>query len=416
MKRQSVSSCIGRSTRPSTRSLPFSARSVQYVGGAALVATAMVLAACSSPDPQAIDYKSDSTKVKTTKAPSLAAPPDLLSDPRGAVDAPPGGEASLAGYQTSSGTPAIANQVLPTTQGMHIVRDGDQRWLVVSASIPPDQLWNQIRAFWQTQGYFLVEDSRQRGVMQTDWLESHTQVDQGIIRNTLTFATKNNYVIGERNRFRTRVEAGPQGQTYVFISQQGLHQVLTGQNSDNSSSQWETKPNDPGMEADFLARLERSLSQGPQQSVIAQEAEAAEAAKKPVIMPSTAEPRNATAVVLPAGATPTQDGIVLQEDYNHAWARVGAGLDRAHFTVDSRDATRGLYTVRYVDPNDLGTDAQGFWNQLFHGKKEKVAKQYEINVRALTESQTRVAMVGADGQPDGSPLAQRIMRLLVSEM
>jgi len=415
MKRQSVSSCKGRSTRLSTRSLPFSARSVQNIAGAALVATAMALTACSSPDPQAIDYKSDSTKVKANKAPSLSVPPDLLSDPRGATDAPANGEASLAGYQTSGGTPAVANQVLPASQGLHIVRDGDQRWLVVSTAIPPDRLWNEIRAFWQSQGYFLVEDSRQRGVMQTDWMETHTKVDQGIIRNTLTFATKNNYVIGERNRFRTRVEAGPQGQTYVFISQQGLHQVLSGMN--NEGSQWETKPNDPGLEADFLARLERSLASGPQESVITQEADAAQqAAKKPVPMPSQAEPSGPAPVVLPAGATPTQDGIVLQEDYNHAWARVGAGLDRAHFTVDSRDIARGLYTIRYVDPNDLGTDAQGFWNQLFHGKKEKVAKQYEINVRALTESQTRIAMVGTDGQPDGSPLAQRIMRLLVSEM
>jgi len=415
MKRQSVSSCKGPSTRPSTRSQPFSARSAQYVAGAAVLATAMLLAACSSPDPQAIDYKSDSTKAKVSKTPSLAAPPDLLSDPAGATDAPAGGEASLAGYQTSSGTPVMsATQVLPASQGMHIVRDGDQRWLVVAATMPADQVWNQIRAFWQSQGYFLVEDSRQRGVMQTDWLETHTKVDQGIIRNTLTFATKNNNVTGERNRFRTRVEAGPQGQTYVFISQQGLHQVLSGSNND--SSQWETTPNDPGIEADFLVRLERSLAQGPQRSVITQEAEAAEAAKKPVAMPSHSEPRGPAPVVLPAGATPTQDGLVLQEDYNHAWARVGAGLDRAHFTVDSRDPARGLYTVRYVDPNDLGTDAQGFWNQLFHGKNEKVAKQYQINVRALTESQTRVVMVNAEGEPDGSPLAQRIMRLLVSEM
>ena len=80
----------------------------------------------------------------------------------------------------------------------------------------------------------------------------------------------------------------------------------------------------------------------------------------------------------------------MPEPYDRAWLRVGLALDRTNFTVDDRDRGRGIYFVRYVDPKDMTSAEQGFWSQVFHGKKEKLAKNYEINVRALTETQTRV--------------------------
>ncbi|MBC8824810.1 outer membrane protein assembly factor BamC, partial [Escherichia coli] len=66
------------------------------------------------------------------------------------------------------------------------------------------------------------------------------------------------------------------------------------------------------------------------------------------------------------------------------------------------DRTKGLYFVRYVDPKDLTSAEQGFWSQLFHGKKEKQAKQYRVNVKAVTADQTRVAIVDDAGGIDSS--------------
>lgn len=406
MKRQSVSSLEERSNRLAHRSL-------HYTGAALVLAT--LLGACGTPDPQAIDYKSTG---RQPKAPSLAIPPDLLTDSPARTDAPAGGDASLSGYKGSPGTPPPTSAtVLPASQGLHIERDGSQRWLVVTA-LPRQQLWERIRGFWQEQGFVLTEDSREQGVMQTDWLETHARLDQGLIRNTLTLAVNNSYVTGERNRFRTRLEAGPNGATYVFISQQGLHEVLTG--TSNDGSQWKVKPNDPGLEADYLGRLQRSLAEGPKRAAVGPDS-------MPAPVPATttasrrAKPTAGDAPVvpapaLPAGAVPSAGGVELTDDYDHAWTRVGAALDRANFTVDGRDRERGIYAVRYVDPNDLGTAAQGFWNQVFHGKKEKVPTQYEINVRAITPSSTRVSILNAQGQPDNSQLAQRIMRLIVGNL
>jgi outer membrane protein assembly factor BamC len=424
MKRQSVSSqsfqpsSVAAERRPSS---PTPLRKSLLVAGFAVVATGY-LAACSSPDPQAIDYQSSSRDAKKSTAPSLAAPPDLMTDSRSRTDTPPGGDASLANYQTSTGTLATNAVVLPQTPGLAMQADGSQRWLVVSGSrFTRDQLWARMRVFWQEQGFFLTEDSESRGIMQTDWQQSRAKLDQGIVRNTLSMAVDNSYVSAERNRYRTRLQAGPNGQIYVFISQQGLHEVLSG--TSNDSTQWTSRPNDPGLEAEYLGRLQRALANAPSAPVVGPEAVAtakANAAKKnaPPPTPMLDQPSTPnTQVELPAGASPAAAGALdLSEDYDHAWARVGRALDRGNFTVDLRDKAQGIYQIRYADPNDLGTAAQGFWNQVFHGKKEKVATTYRINVKALTENQTRIAIVDQNGQVVSSSLSQRIMRLLVGDM
>jgi outer membrane protein assembly factor BamC len=112
----------------------------------------------------------------------------------------------------------------------------------------------------------------------------------------------------------------------------------------------------------------------------------------------------------------TSSELTLGEPYDRAWVRVGIALDRANFTVDDRDRTKGIYYVRYVDPKDHSSDEQGFWNQIFHGRKEKIAKQYKLNVRAVTDNQTRVAIVDDSGQIDSSRPAQEIMSLVVDEL
>jgi len=111
------------------------------------------------------------------------------------LEAPNGSDASLSGYQTNPGTPVAVDSVLPPTKGLHIERDGNQSWLVVS-DIPPAQLWEQIRGFWQQQGFVLTEDSRQRGVMQTDWLESARETRPGLDPKHLVLGHRHSYVIG----------------------------------------------------------------------------------------------------------------------------------------------------------------------------------------------------------------------------
>jgi outer membrane protein assembly factor BamC len=102
-----------------------------------IVATLAALGACSLNDKIAeytsIDYKS------AGKAPSLDIPPDLASprgDDRFKVPARAGTDAerTASGFERSRATAQTAGAatVLPTVQGVHMERSGNERWLVTA--------------------------------------------------------------------------------------------------------------------------------------------------------------------------------------------------------------------------------------------------------------------------------------------
>jgi outer membrane protein assembly factor BamC len=392
---------------------------------AAVLMAAGLVAGCGTSNPGAINYKSDSR----SKQASLAVPPNLIdeaSDPRSAP--PQGGQATLSDLQQVQKAAPSAPTVVPPVTGMRIQRDGAERWLVIDSK-SPDQVWPQVRRFWQEQGFLLVVDARDKGVMETDWNETHQQISDGLIRNTLSKATGNSYVTAERNKFRTRLESAPNGGTYVFVSQKGMREALTGANND--SSQWQARPNDPALENEYLKRMMASLALADSRQAGGSSADATlVGAAAPAAASGSAKGNAAAAATAAQNVKASSQNtiqndvvpeassseLVLPEAYDRAWLHVGLALDRGNFTVDDRDRARGIYFVRYVDPKDMSSAEQGFWSQLFHGRKEKIAKQYQVNVRAVTESQTRIAIVDDKGQVDSSPQARQIMALLADQI
>ncbi|MGG1943950.1 outer membrane protein assembly factor BamC [Trinickia sp. NRRL B-1857] len=395
---------------------------------AALVLAGGLVAGCSTSSPTKVDYKSDSK----SKQASLAVPPNMLDEVADQRSLPPQGGATSASAlaQVQKAAPP-ENAVMPPVKGMHIQRDGTESWLVID-SRTPDEVWPRVRRFWQEQGFLLVVDERNKHVLETDWNETRPQINLGIIRNTLSKAMGNAYVAAERNKFRTRLETAPNGGTYVFISQKGMREALSGVNNDTTT--WEAKPNDPALELEYLKRLMAGLAladargdqAGPVAADIApnaaSDAAAAKGGKADAAAAAVAA-RNAelagqsqAAQSAATNAQYTSTELTLDESYDQAWARVGLALDRSNFTIDDRDSTKGLYQVRYVDPHDKSSEEQGFWSQVFHGRKEKVAKQYFVNVKAVTENQTRVAVVDDKGNVETSRPAKEIMSLLVDQL
>jgi outer membrane protein assembly factor BamC len=395
---------------------------------AALLMAGGLVAGCGTSSPTKIDYKSDSK----SKEVSLAVPPNMLEETADQRSLPPqSGQTSLSTLQqVQSEAPATAS-VAPAVTGMHIQRDGTESWLVLETQTP-DKAWPQIRRFWQEQGFLLVVDQRDKGVMETDWNETHPSINDGLIRSTLSKAMGNSYVTAERNKYRTRLEAAPNGGTYVFISQKGLREALSGPNND--SSKWEPKPNDPALETEYLKRLMAALAKNdtgtrtaaspaaPAADVAAGSQTAPNAATSGAKSAAAATAAQNVALAAQPSASAETSGqfssteLTLGEPYDRAWLRVGLALDRSNFTVDDRDRNRGLYFVRYVDPKDMSSAEQGFWSQVFHGRKEKVAKQYRVNVRAVTPNQTRIAVVDDKGDVDSSTQAKQIMSLMVDQL
>jgi outer membrane protein assembly factor BamC len=347
-----------------------------------------------------IDYKS------AGKAPSLEVPPDLTQlqrENRYAIPDANRGVATASGYtlqQNARATTTATAAVAPKgTPDMHIERDGSQRWLVVNES--PEKLWPEIKDFWQDSGFLISLENPQAGVMETDWAENRAKIPQDFIRDKLAKVLDSLYSTGERDKFRTRLERGPNGTTEIFISHRGMQEVLVGAQKD--TSMWEPRPVDPGLEAVFLSRLMERLG-----------ADSAQA--KAAVANAAAQSSRAKLVKDASGAH-----VNVDEGFERAWRRVGLALDRVGFTVEDRDRSQGLYYVRYVDPSQDGQKApeKGFLSRMFSfGSKDdkaKPAQRYRISVKG-NEATSLVSVLDSEGRPATSQAADRILALLNEQL
>jgi outer membrane protein assembly factor BamC len=351
-------------------------------------------------EPDKIDYKS------AGKAPSLEVPPDLTQlqrENRYALPDANRGTATASGYnlQQSAGPAATSNTVLPKVAGdIRVERSGNQRWLVVNQS--PEALWPQIKDFWQDSGFLISIESPQAGVMETDWAENRAKIPQDFIRNTLGRALDSLYSTGERDKFRTRIERGPDGASEVYISHRGVQEELAG--TDKERTVWTPRPSDPELEAEFLARLMARLG--------------VEETRAKVSVMNAAVPQGRSQLIKDDNSAYVQ----VDESFDRAWRRVGLALDRVGFTVEDRDRAQGLYFVRYVDQAQEAQNKsaeKGFLSRLFSfgssDEKNKSAQRYRISVKGAGE-RTQVAVLNNDGAQESSRVGERILAMLNEQL
>ena len=365
------------------RSLPPSAR-LGLISVAALLATG-----CSVLQEEKIDYRS-AKQVST-----LDVPPDLTqlsSDSRYQV---PGSVVTASGYQTAQpATANSANTAASRAGDVRIERAGDQRWLVVDR--PADKLWTPVKDFWQDNGFTLAVDQPTLGILETEWNENKAKLPQDIVRRTIGKVFENLYSTSERDKFRTRLERNAAGGTDIFISHRGMEEVY----SDNRKEQtvWQPRKSDPELENEFLRRLMLKLG--------ATEAQAQAAV-------ATAAPVQTAARVTTANNLPQ---IQLDDGFDRAWRRVGLSLDRNGFTVEDRDRTQGVYFVRFVADAKPASEP-GFFARLFGNDKPVSAPaKYRVQVRNTGDNSSTVSVLDANGQPDGSAAAQRIVQVLAQDL
>lgn len=370
--------------------------------GLTLCVLAAAVAGCSGniiPEGRKIEYKS------AGKVPTLEVPPDLSSlqrDDRYLVPDDAGrGSATFSAYaaEREPGAQAGQSAILPQVDKIRVERSGNQRWLV--AAMPPEALWDTVKEFWQETGFIVNVERPEAGVMETDWAEDRAKIHSDIIRNTLGRILDSLYSTGERDKFRTRLERGSEaGTTEIYISHRGMEEVYTSAAKDDT--RWQPRPADPELEAEMLRRLMVRLGA---------EEKRAEAA----LVTQKVEPR--------ARLGSAEDGsgkLEVFDRFDRAWRRVGLALDRIGFTVEDRDRSRGLYFVRYVDPDkDNASKKQDGWlSKLNFWSAEKPVDtrgQYRIFLDA-SGSNTSVQVLTNEGGVDRSETARRILGLLQKEL
>ena len=365
----------------------------------ALLAVSAAAGCTILPESPKIEYKSAAGKV-----PTLEVPPDLsqiTKDDRFAVpDAAGKGSATFSSY-TADRSPAAQAQnsvVLPQVDKVRVERSGNQRWLVVA--LPADKLWDTVKDFWQETGFLVSIERPEAGVMETDWAENRAKIGDDMLRNLIGKYLDSLYSTGERDKFRTRFEQGAEaGTTDIFISHRGMEEVYT--SSAKEDTRWQPRPPDPELEAEMLRRLMVRLGSEEKRATAA-------------VASAKAEPRAKLAKADDGAGT-----LEVLERFDRAWRRVGLALDRVGFTVEDRDRSKGLYFVRYVDPEvDNTKKDSGMMSKLAFWKKADVADpkvQYRIYVREIG-NRTVVQVLSSEGGVDKSETSKKILGLLYEQL
>lgn len=111
--------------------------------------------------------------------------------------------------------------------------------------------------------------------------------------------------------------------------------------------------------------------------------------------------------------------LALEDTVESTWRRTGLALERTGFVIESREEGRRLYTVRYVPPSEEKEDG-GFFSWLFGGgDDEKPAAGggiYRVSVVGAGETETRIMVLDAAGEPQAGETASRILSLLAERM
>jgi len=344
-----------------------------------------------------VDYKGSGA----IRGPNLAYPPDLITSQADRRYIVQDGSATMSDYNAAvKKSSQLRNNVMTGIPGMRIARDGERRWLVVEKPAP--ELYPQIKDFWQENGFLLIVDSPSTGIMETDWVENRAKISQDFIRSTLSSVLDSIYDTGERDKYKTRLEASKPTETEIYITQRGaVEQCVRDATQNCISTIWTSRPNDPELEAAFLARLMERLGMTQ------------EKAKAMVAAPLG--PKTPKAKFVQDGIN--QAHIELSAGFDRSWRDVGLALDRSNFSVEDRNRSSGVYYVRYVNPKDLG-DTKGFFSNLFSSKDDSSlkAKKFQVMIKTTGDNSTSVYVQDADSKPENTPAGFQLLTLLAEQL
>ncbi len=376
----------------------------------AIAAGLMLLAGCSWFASKSADYKTAAAR----SAQPLEVPPELSAptmDDRYSIP-DPRAQTTYSAYSqrpTGPGAAPSGPAVLPKFEGVKLERHADQRWLVVKGE--PQKVWPVVREFWIDSGYKLLRESPELGLMETDWFEDRSKIPQDIIRRTIGRVADSLWSYPRRDKFRTRLEKGAEpGTTEIFVSNRNVEEVYTSVNKENVK--WEPKPADKELEAEMLTRIMAKIAGGETRVTTVSAPLPGRRGATPA--PESSEPRNA--VIQNGGAGP----LVVNDSFDRAWRRVGLALDRVGFTVEDRDRSKGLFFVRYIDPEadaqagqkETFLDKLKFWKSTPKGGQP----QYRIHVADAGASMSQVQVQDLKGTPETGSTGKKILNLLFEQL
>ncbi|MDO1510156.1 MULTISPECIES: outer membrane protein assembly factor BamC [unclassified Neisseria] len=346
-----------------------------------LAVTLIGLAACSSNKEQPrLDYQTKNRKVV-----NLEVPPDLTNPDQGNRYQIPAGSGAVraSDLNRNKAVQQPANQaVLQSVKGVRLERDGSQRWLVVEGK-EPAEIWPLLKVFWQENGFDIKSEEPAIGQMETEWAENRAKIPQDSLRRLFEKVGLGGvYSTSERDKFIIRIEQGKSGTTDVFFAHKGMKEVYGDKNKDTTL--WQPRPNDPNLEAAFLARFMQYLG------VDAKQAESA-------LGKSVAATRSGSDLAKLEG-----NSVVLRGDYDRNWRRTALALDRIGLTVIGQNTQRHAFLVQPApqEGEAVSTKKPSLLKRIFGKGKNQAsataAPELIVYVEPIANG-TRLRLLNKDG-------------------
>ena len=383
-----------------------------FVRTGLILSLPIALSACSSLS-DTFSQETIQYETSDSRAP-LEIPPDMNSVPmsdRYSVPTRPQtvwASQQQAEQNAEQGNSAPVSQVLPVGEVAQIMREGNNRWIHVN--LPPEQVWPIVQDFWNTVGLTLARQDASVGVMETNWAENRAKLPQDIIRATLGKVIDMVYSTGERDQYRARLERSETGGTDVYVTHRSMVEVVKNISGDNDTTVWQPGPTDPEMEAEMITRLSQRINAEFDPHAVA----ASKQEHQKQVEELAAYQLTESISQLEQGADGVATSIFIKEGFERAWRRVALAIDRMGFTVEDRDRSRGFFLVRYLDEQyeEEQRSQQGFWKNVFSRDTPVEAPQYVIYLQPISETETRVHVLGPDGKADTTGVAPKILTLL----
>ena len=360
-------------------------------------ALALSLGACSSINnligsDSGIDYKSSKS------APKLDVPPDFTqagAAGRASATRVISANASNSGAApNATSTTGASSNVLPVNTRVRMERNGAQRFLVVD--LPAEQVYPALATFWKDNGFTLSTDSPQTGIMETDWAENRANLPASGLRSILGGIFDKVVDSGLRDKFRTRIERVGNS-TEVYLTHRGSKEAAAG-GALGKEVVTSARDNDVELQSEFLRKM--MLRFGADEA----------SAKGALVGQAGAQP---TASAARARMSGTQ-AIELDDSFDAAWRRVGGALDRAGFTIDDRDVTKGEYFVRYA--RNLGDSDRGFFSKMFSSNSDKLAGARKLKLSLSRAAKPLLTVTDEKGAPAETDISKNMLSVMLEEL
>lgn len=329
----------------------------------------------------------------------LAVPPDLTSssidDNLIVPELGPAGTATFSDYSRERGEGGKTNtDLLPQPETVRMEREGTFRWLVIAGD--SETVWNEMRRFWEDNGFLLEREDPGTGIMETQWAENRADIPEGPVRSLLGKALDGMYSASTRDKFKLRIEPGQEPDTTsVFLTHYGVKEVQRGE----YEVVWENRPRDPELEAEMLRRIMLFVGVSEERATALAQGHEPEAGPRARMM------------VSPQG----QRQLLIQESVAMSWRLVGIALDGSYFQVEERDPALRTFTVRYRDPL-ADSKSEGILSSLAFWKDEPDEALYEVQLSPGQGRETMVTVLDDEGRQSSSEATEKILLSLEDQL